>query len=90
MSSTDEESDEEGLDDSVCPPGCDQTVFDKAITMREKRLDLEDSITEEKKMLEGLKKERDGLLKKAKFIKNILRLFSPPCMHSWHLFFLTN
>ena len=26
--------------------------------MREKRLDLEDSITEEKKMLEGLKKER--------------------------------
>ena len=70
MSSTDEESDEEGLDDSVCPTGCDQGVFDKAIAMRENRLDLEDSIMEEKKALEGLKKERDGLLKKAKSMES--------------------
>lgn len=44
MSSTDEDSDEEGLDDSSCPSGCDQTVFDQTISMREKRLDLEDSL----------------------------------------------
>ncbi len=40
--SSEDESDEEGFDDSVCPSGCDQTLFDLAIDMREKRMDLEE------------------------------------------------
>lgn len=45
-SSDDDSSDEEdGLDDSVCPPGCDQSIFDTTISMRERRLDLEESLT---------------------------------------------
>ena len=40
--SSEDESDEEGFDDTVCPPGCDQSLFDLAIEMREKRMDVED------------------------------------------------
>ena len=43
-SSSEEESDEERFDDSVCPPGCDPTIFDKAVQMREQRLDIEESL----------------------------------------------
>ena len=47
MSSSEEESDEEDFDDSVCPPGCDQSLFDLAIRRREQRLDLEEALTGE-------------------------------------------
>lgn len=43
-SSSEDESDEERFDDSVCPPGCDPTIFDKAVQMREQRLDIEESL----------------------------------------------
>ena len=46
-SDDDEESDEEDFDDSVCPPGCDQALYDLAIKMREQRLDLEEALTGE-------------------------------------------
>ena len=45
--SSEDESDEEGFDDSVCPLGCDQTLFDLAIDMREKRMDLEELLAGE-------------------------------------------
>lgn len=68
MSSSDDESDvAEGgdkIDDSVCPPGCDQDLFDLACEMREKRMDIEELLAEEKKSLEVLKKEVEGLKKK--------------------------
>ena len=67
FSSSEDESEAEGeLDDSICPAGCDHTLFDKACELREKRLDLEDAITEEKKALESQKKELESLKKKAK------------------------
>ena len=44
-SSSEDESDEEGFDDSVCPPGCDPALFDQAVKMREQRLDVEEVLT---------------------------------------------
>lgn len=66
-SSSEDESEAEGeLDDSICPAGCDHALFDQACAMREKRLDMEDAIAEEKKALESQKKEFEGLKKKTK------------------------
>lgn len=66
-SSSDEDSEIEGdLDDSVCPAGCDQVLFGQACELREKRLDLEELVAEEKKGLDAQRKELDGMRKKAK------------------------
>lgn len=73
LSSSDEEdSDAEELDDSVCPPGCDQALFDQVCQLRENRLDLEEELADEKKASETLKKEYDALVKKAKVIDSAL------------------
>ncbi|XP_033098547.1 cilia- and flagella-associated protein 44-like, partial [Anneissia japonica] len=72
-SSEEEDSDEDGLDDSVCPPGCDQGLFDNTCALREKRLDIEELLTEEKKTAEVLKKETDTLGRKQKIIENALK-----------------
>lgn len=70
-SSSDEDSEAEGeLDDSVCPAGCDQGLFNQACELREKRLDLEELVMEEKKGLETLRKELESLRKKAKSMES--------------------
>ena len=67
MSSSDDESGSEaGLDDSVCPVGCDEALFDQTLELREKRLDIEDELVDEKKMVETLRRECEGLKKKLK------------------------
>ncbi|MBN3326680.1 CFA44 protein, partial [Atractosteus spatula] len=53
------------LDDSVCPPNCNPELFDSTIELREKRLDIEEALMEEKKIADSLKKECDSLVKKA-------------------------
>jgi hypothetical protein len=58
--------DEDDEDEEVCPHGCDQTLYDKVLALREKRLDQEDVIAECAKAIDGFKKERDSLGKKAK------------------------
>ncbi|XP_050928726.1 cilia- and flagella-associated protein 44 [Lates calcarifer] len=58
------------LDDSVCPPGCDPELFENTLQLRERRLDLEELLVEEKKSAEALKKECDTLAKKEKTVKN--------------------
>ncbi|XP_071842731.1 cilia- and flagella-associated protein 44-like isoform X2 [Apostichopus japonicus] len=72
-SSEDEESDDDALDDSVCPPGCEQELFDNTCALREKRLDIEELMAEEKKTADGLKKEVDALVKKQKVIETNLK-----------------
>ncbi|XP_067430871.1 cilia- and flagella-associated protein 44 [Thunnus thynnus] len=70
----DYESDmEEGgvpLDDSVCPPGCDPQLFENTLQLRERRLDLEELLVEEKKSADALEKECDTLIKKEKTVKS--------------------
>ena len=78
LSSSDDDDEAEGeeLDDSVCPAGCDQTLFKQASVLREKRLDLEDAITDEKRALDVQRKELEAMKKKAKtmdsHVKNAL------------------
>ena len=67
------ESEMEGYDLDICPPGCDQTLYDAATTMRERRLDCEEMLTEEKKNSEALKKELEALQKKARVIDSSLK-----------------
>ena len=57
----------------MCPPGCDQALFEQACELREKRLDLEEIIAEEKKTSDALKKEYDALVKKSKVIDSGLK-----------------
>lgn len=70
-SSEEEDDDEDGvehLDLNICPPGCSQELYDATIVMREKKLDLEEAIQEEKKIIDSLRKEVDALVKKNKVI----------------------
>ncbi|AWP14907.1 putative cilia- and flagella-associated protein 44 [Scophthalmus maximus] len=66
------DSDEGGpaLDDSVCPPGCELQLFENALQLRERRLDLEELLMEEKKSAEALKDECDALVKKEKVVRS--------------------
>ncbi|XP_053313360.1 cilia- and flagella-associated protein 44 [Spea bombifrons] len=68
-SDEDESGSEEGVfDDSICPDNCDPALFEKTLRLRERRLDIEDSLTEEKKVADNLKKEYDALAKKVKVV----------------------
>ena len=74
-SESEEESDSEmgGYDLDVCPQGCDQGLYDNTCSLREKRLDIEEGLTEEKKNRDSMNKELDGLQKKAKVIDMALK-----------------
>ena len=62
---SDEEDDLEYMDDS-CPDGCDQSLYDKVIALREKRLDHEDILAEFQKSVDELKKGYDRLQQREK------------------------
>jgi len=68
----DEDFDEDD-EDEVCPPGCDQALYEKVMDLREKRLDQEDVIAEFLKSIDALKKEKDALMKKQKLIESSLK-----------------
>ncbi|XP_019642802.1 PREDICTED: cilia- and flagella-associated protein 44-like isoform X3 [Branchiostoma belcheri] len=72
-SSEEEGSEEGGLDDSVCPPGCDPEMFDNVCQLRERRLDIEEALAEEKKAQDVLKKEYETLTKKARIMDSALK-----------------
>ncbi|XP_006903052.1 PREDICTED: WD repeat-containing protein 52 [Elephantulus edwardii] len=66
-------SEDEVFDDSVCPTSCNKSLFELAIQLREKRLDIEEASVEEKKLIDNLKKEYDTLSKKVKVVANNLK-----------------
>ena len=57
---SEEESDSEEEDEAeeICPPGCDQSLYEKVCDLREKRLDQEEIDVELKKQLETLTRRR--------------------------------
>ncbi|XP_045707454.1 cilia- and flagella-associated protein 44 [Phyllostomus hastatus] len=61
-------SEDDVFDDSFCPTNCDVNLFELALQLREKRLDIEEALVEEKKILDNLKKEYDTLSKKVKIV----------------------
>nr|XP_061800171.1 cilia- and flagella-associated protein 44-like [Nerophis lumbriciformis] len=73
----DDDEDWEGLDGDAgveeCPIGCEQKLFDDVLELRERRLDLEEQLAEEKKSAEQLEKECDSIVKKMKSVKISLK-----------------
>ncbi|XP_075857541.1 cilia- and flagella-associated protein 44 isoform X2 [Microcebus murinus] len=61
-------SEDEVFDDSICPSNCDIALFEMALQLREKRLDIEEALVEEKKIVDNLKKEYDAMSKKVKIV----------------------
>ena len=59
-----EDDDEDDDDDEVeisCPLGCDQSLFDRILDLRERRADIEDKLAETQKAFDDLKKSIDRL-----------------------------
>ncbi|XP_007108020.2 cilia- and flagella-associated protein 44 [Physeter macrocephalus] len=67
-------SEDEVFDDSICPTNCDMGLFELALQLREKRLDIEEALVEEKKMIDNLRKEYDTLSKKVKIVATNLNM----------------
>ncbi|XP_059823753.1 cilia- and flagella-associated protein 44 isoform X3 [Hypanus sabinus] len=67
------DSDDGGVDDSVCPDTCDPALFENTLQLREKRLDIEETIAEEKKTQDSIKKEYDLIAKKVKAIDGTVK-----------------
>lgn len=58
----------------MCPAGCDQNLYDTTCALREKRLDIEEALADEKKNREALNKDQEALVKKELVIGNHLRM----------------
>nr|XP_033799273.1 cilia- and flagella-associated protein 44 isoform X2 [Geotrypetes seraphini] len=71
-SDEDEGSESDVFDDSVCPDNCDPVLFESTLQLREKRLDIEEALAEEKKIADNYKKEYDNLVRKIKVVENNL------------------
>nr|A8J1V4.1 RecName: Full=Cilia- and flagella-associated protein 44 [Chlamydomonas reinhardtii] len=65
----DEVDDDDDGGEEVCPPGCDQSVYERVCDLREKRLDEEDMIAEFTKTIEVLRKEKEALAKKQRLVE---------------------
>ncbi|NWR54111.1 CFA44 protein, partial [Bucorvus abyssinicus] len=65
-------SEDKVFDDSVCPKNCNEALFRNTIQLRQKRLDIETALTEEKKIAANLRKKYNALAKKAKAVKTSL------------------
>ncbi|CAH8858209.1 unnamed protein product [Trichobilharzia szidati] len=78
-SSFDESEDESGTEDvaimdlDTCPPGCPVEDFEHTCLIREKRLDIEEEMAEEKKALELLRKDLETFTKKQRVIEAALK-----------------
>nr|XP_061836799.1 cilia- and flagella-associated protein 44-like isoform X1 [Nerophis lumbriciformis] len=69
----DDDDDWDGLEGEgaaeECPAGCDPELFEHILQLRERRLDLEELMADEKKCADQLEKECDSLVKKMKSVK---------------------
>jgi hypothetical protein len=62
-----EDDDDEEVED-ICPPGCDQIVFEKILDLREKKLETEEVCSEIQKSIDDLKRTSDRLKQREKQI----------------------
>nr|XP_021155428.1 cilia- and flagella-associated protein 44 isoform X3 [Columba livia] len=59
-------SEDEVVDDSVCPKNCNEALFRNTLKLRQKRLHIEKALTEEKKVAANLRKKYNAFAKKMK------------------------
>ncbi|XP_068925975.1 cilia- and flagella-associated protein 44 [Petaurus breviceps papuanus] len=62
------ESEDEAFDESMGLANCDPALYEMTLQLREKRLDIEETLSDEKKLLENLRKEYDAMGKKVKVV----------------------
>ncbi|NXJ61541.1 CFA44 protein, partial [Rostratula benghalensis] len=62
-------SEDEFVDDTVCPNNCDEALFQNTIQLQQKRLDIEKALAEEKKVAADLRKKYNALVKKAEVVE---------------------
>merc|ERR1711939_443640 len=69
-SESDSDDDDYSDDDEeeICPPGCDQDLYDKVRELRERRLDTEEILSNFQKEVDDYKKQRDRFLQRQKQI----------------------
>ncbi|VDP92797.1 unnamed protein product [Echinostoma caproni] len=67
------EEDENVLDLDSCPVGCPIEDFENTCAIRERRLDVEDDMMEEKKQLELLRKDLESCTKKQRIVDSGLK-----------------
>ena len=68
------DSETTGLDLDVCPPGCDQNLYDGTCLLREKRLDVEEQLAEERFNKETMIKDLDTMQKRAKVTESAMQI----------------
>merc|ERR1719235_3159527 len=61
-SDMDSEEDEDEMEEDICPQGCDMSIYESVIELRDKRLDMEDALQEIQKAVDDLKKDHTRLL----------------------------
>jgi len=61
-SDLDSDEDEDDMEEDICPQGCDMSIYESIIELRDKRLDMEDALIEIQKAVEELKKNHQRLL----------------------------
>lgn len=66
--SAEDGDDEIEVEDDICPPDCDVSIFNRVLELREQKLDSDDMLMEIQKAIEALRKENESLIKKEKVI----------------------
>ena len=72
----DEEEDEEDEADETCPAGCDATLYEHVIELREKRLDQEEVLADFTRVIDDLKRAAERHAQRKKQIDRDLESFS--------------
>merc|ERR1711904_100607 len=58
----DSEEDEDEMEEDICPQGCDMSIYESVLDLRDKRLDMEDALVEIQKAVDDLKRDHTKLL----------------------------
>merc|ERR1719247_2344773 len=60
--------DDDEMEEDACPGGCDMSIYESVLELREKRLEMEDALQEIQKAVDELKKTHTRLLQQEKSI----------------------
>lgn len=72
----DDDFDEDDDVDDSCPPGCDATLYEHVIELRDKRLDQEEVLTDFQRVIDDLKRTLDRHNQRKKQIERDLNSFA--------------
>jgi len=68
----DESEDKEDYDVDICPAGCNVALYNRMVNEREKRVDIEEVISSERAVRDGLIKDLEAGKKRAKIVIDLV------------------